>query len=405
MLHFSLVLMLVAASAVASDDPVVFRSDVALTRIDAQVVDRSGHSITGLEANDFVLRLDGRELQVRDFASENMPIDILLLVDVSGSMEPHVQRIASAARAALNVLADQDRVAIMVFDTRARVRLRFRSNHGEITDRLNHLLRSESFSGGTHITHALVDAAAYLQRESRPEARRAVVILTDDERQDEEDEASVESALARANAVMSFLQAPYEPPTLSGNGPVGGRYGTWGSGGTWPGGGGWPGGGVGLPGGGPVILGRGGPGTYGADRSHSAGTAQIATDSGGDVMRVDEASSLEDTLARLRQRYALYCYLPEGSWAGSGSIQVDLSQEARLRFLDAEIHYRRIYMSGSGSGEHSGPMAVTSAHPTTATSDESTASRDQPVRKGRRVAVNEDSGPRVNIDPSPQPQN
>jgi hypothetical protein len=99
-------LLLFAMHVSAADDPVVFKSDVALTRVDAKVVDQLGRSITGLQVDDFVLRLDGRILPIRNFASENMPIDILVLLDVSGSMEPHIQRIASAAQQALNVLAD-----------------------------------------------------------------------------------------------------------------------------------------------------------------------------------------------------------------------------------------------------------------------------------------------------------
>ncbi len=387
-----------------ADEP-VFKSEVAMTRVDAQVLDRDGRAITGLERSDFVLHVDGKLVPIRNFASENMPIDILLLLDVSGSMEPHVERIASAAREALNVLADKDRVAIMVFDTSTRVRLPFRSSHGEITDELNHLLRSEHFDGGTRITSALISAANYVAREARPDARRAIVILTDDETQDSEDEPRVESALARANAVLSFLQAPYEPPVMARGGH---RRGTWGSGGGgWPGGGtGWPGGGgVGFPGGGPVILGRRGRGGYGGDQSHSAGTATIAQDSGGDTMQIQQASALEDTLARLRQRYALHFYLPEGSTAsGQNSVRVDLSQEARMRYQDAEIHYRRIFMSGA-AGAHAGPTVV-SREPASADTTVEPVSQDQaPVQattsgKRRGAAVNEDSGPRINtIDP------
>jgi VWFA-related protein len=199
-------LVLFALAASAQDDRVVFKSDVALTRVDAQVVDREGRAITGLEREDFVLRLNGRVLPIKNFASENMPIDILLLLDVSGSMRPHVQRIASAARQALNVLAEKDRVAIMIFDTSTRIRLRFSSSRAEVTDELNRILRSERFNGGTHITRAMLDAASYVQREARQDARRAIVILTDDETQDQEDEAGVEAALERANAVLSFLK-------------------------------------------------------------------------------------------------------------------------------------------------------------------------------------------------------
>ncbi len=387
-------LTLVVCAPVFADEP-IFKTDVAMTRVDAQVLDRDGRAITGLERSDFVLRVDGKVVPIRNFASENMPIDILLLLDVSGSMEPHVERIASAARDALNVLADKDRIAIMVFDTSTRVRLPFRSSHSEVTSELNHLLRSEGFNGGTRITSALVSAANYVGREARPDARRAIVILTDDETQDGEDEPRVESALARANAVLSFLQAPYEPPTAHGGGRP---RGTWGSGG-----GGWPGGGgIGFPGGGPVILGRGGRGGYGGDPSHSAGTATIAQDSGGDTMQVQDASALEDTLARLRQRYALHFYLPEGSTASDhDSVKVDLSQEAKMRYQEAEIHYRRIYMSGAAG--HSGPTVVSRASAPVDT-DHGTASQDPDTEsttsRRRSVPVNEDSGPRINtIDP------
>src|SRR5258708_35496839 len=88
-------------SVSAWDSEVVFRSDVSLVRVDAQVVDRDNRAITGLRVSDFVLREDGRVQQIRNFASESLPVDVLLLLDVSGSMRPHVQRIADAAHQAL----------------------------------------------------------------------------------------------------------------------------------------------------------------------------------------------------------------------------------------------------------------------------------------------------------------
>ncbi len=386
-------LMAFATILSAADDPVVFKSDVAVTRVDAQVVDHDGRTVTGLNREDFVLRVDGHVVPIRNFASENVPIDILLLLDVSGSMQPHVERIASAAEQALNVLAPKDRVAIMIFDTSTRVKLPFTSSHREVTSELNRLLRWEGFNGGTRITRAMLDAASYVEREARPDARRAIVILTDDETQDGEQEGRVESALRRANAVLSFLQAPYEVPTITGGG--GRPHGTWGSnggGGIGFPGGGWPGGGgIGFPG-----RGGGLPGTYGSDPSHSAGTADIARDSGGDTMQVDEASALEDTLTRLRQRYALYFYLPEGSQsADRQNVQVDLSEMARIRFQQADVRYRRVYMAGGAAAQSSGPVVSRVQKPVDTTVDP-TPIQDDSAPKSRRVAVNEDSGPQVN---------
>src|SRR6266403_3725969 len=94
-----------------ADPSVTFRSDVSLVRVDAQVVDRENRPITGLRAEDFILREEGKQLEIRNFLSEKAPVDVILLLDVSRSMEPHVQRITSAAHKALRVLGDQDRIA------------------------------------------------------------------------------------------------------------------------------------------------------------------------------------------------------------------------------------------------------------------------------------------------------
>ncbi|MFL6446827.1 MAG: VWA domain-containing protein [Bryobacteraceae bacterium] len=405
----------------AADDPAVFKSDVAMTRVDTQVVDRTGRPITGLDVNDFVLRVDGKIQPIRNFASENMPVDILLLLDVSGSMEPHVQRIADASEQALRVLAPDDRMAIMVFDTRTKLRLPFNRDHGEVVNALHNVLRSERFNGGTRITHALLDAARYIGRAGRPEARRAIVILTDDETQDGESVYQVQSALDEANAVLSFLSAPYDDGYVRGTGRrVPGSSGPWGGGGQGPWGGGaggpWGGGGTTWPGGRRGPMG-GSPypgGTIGIDPSHSAGTAEITKNSGGDVMPISDASSFQDTLERLRQRYALHFYWPAGSSDPERrTVVVSLAHSTGARYVGSEVRYRRAYVANGLERRTGGLMEVSreadptdgeGARPTqpalsaerrsdgNTTSD--TAPPPSPAR--HRVAVNERSGPLVN---------
>jgi hypothetical protein len=396
--------------ALAADDPVVFKSEVAMTRIDAQVVGATGAPIAGLQVKDFVLRVDGKPQPIHNFLSENMPVDVLLLLDVSGSMQPHIERIADASETALRVLAPDDRVAIMVFDTRTKLRLSFRSDHGEISQELHSILRSESFNGGTHITNALLDAAKYIRMQGRPNARRAVVVLTDDETQDAEDEPRVEQALDESNAVLSFLRAPYAEDFVrgggvpGGHGPLGrsgrvggGGNGPWSEGGTWPGGGSpWPGSGSRLPGG--VTVGPG-------NSSHSAGTADIAADSGGDVIPVDGASAFEDTLARLRQRYALHFYWPQGAAKPEERlVTVALSRSAGGEYPNAEVRYRRAYI-GVATGRNSGRLLEVSRQPDSIDSENATVAASPKSASGalnslgsapqRRAAVNEhaNSGP------------
>src|SRR5580658_9345754 len=192
----------------AGDDDVTFRSDVSLVRVDAQVVDSTNRAITHLHAGDFVLREDGKVVPIKSFASDNMPVDVLFLLDVSASMRPHVQRIADASGQALTQLGKDDRMAIMVFDRSTRVRLPFNGSPQEVQREFDRLLRQERFNGGTDITRAMLDAADYIRREGRRDARRAIVILTDDQTEFDRDDVGVGRALARADAVMCALIAP-----------------------------------------------------------------------------------------------------------------------------------------------------------------------------------------------------
>ena len=345
---------------VLAADEAVFRSDVSLVRVDAQVLGRDNRAVTGLRAEDFVLRDQGQVQPIRNFASENMPVDILFLLDVSASMRPHVQRIGDAAGQALRVLREGDRVGIMVFDRYTRVRMPLRAQHRDVEREFDRLLRDESFNGGTDITRGLLEAAAYIGRDGRRDARRAIIIVTDDQTERNRDEEAVSRALLRADAVLSALIAPDAMRYRSR-----GRY-PQGGGGTWPGGGG----GMGGPLGG-IILGRRGP--YGGgggptmgQRTHSAGTSEIARRSGGDSMPVDGAYALDTTLERIRQRYALYFHLPTGARQGEQrSISVELASAASRRYPYAEVRYRREYYVSSAPaaapGGSEAPTVITQA--------------------------------------------
>ncbi len=382
----------VSIPLLADDTKVVFRSEVALARVDAQVLDRSNRAITGLSKSDFVLRDNGQVQEITNFAREDMPVDVLLLLDVSRSMRPHVERISEAAHEALQALGPNDRVAVMVFDRSTRVRMPFRGNRRDIEYGIQQVLNQEDFQGGTDITRGLLDAAAYIGREGRRDARRAVVILTDDQTERGRDEDRVTRAMSNAGAVLSALLAP----DAMGSRFPGGR--------TRRGGSGWPGAGGGGPLGG-VIWGRPRPPVMIGGGTKSAGTAEIAQRTGGDSMRVDDASAFETTLERIRQRYALHFNMPQAK-AGQDDIEVELASAARRRYPDAEVHFRRVSMTGSGadSGYTTEPTEVITPHSrqSGASVPETDESTDSAGGLKRRRGVNGDRtyGPIIGVDPS-----
>jgi VWFA-related protein len=312
-----------AALAVAQDDrePVVFRSDVSLVRVDVLVTGQDRRSVRGLTAQDFVLLDNRREQPIRNFAAEEMPLDVLFLIDVSVSMRPHVERIARASRSALQTLAPGDRGAVMVFDRRSRVRLGWTDSLEAVANGLDAVVREEGFNGGTDITRALLDAARYMQTTARRDARRAIVILTDDQTERDRDEQRVLRALEDADAVLSALIAP----DALGTGRASRR-----------------------PGWGDIVFGRRYPGRYpGAQRPHtqSAGTPEIARESGGDSLPVEHAAALLETLKSLRQRYSLFFSVPPDARTGQRrTISVTLARDAARRYPGAQLRYRTQYV-------------------------------------------------------------
>ena len=172
-----------------------------------------------------------------------------------------------------------------------------------------------------------------------------------------------------------------------------------------------PGGGIGFPGGGrrggSRYPGGGGMGGYGP-HTQSAGTAEIAQASGGDSTSINQASAFEDMLERIRQRYSLHFSLPEGIKPGEErQIEVQLSAAARRRYPDAEVRYRRVYLTPDGSySDRSSPtMTSKSSSATTEIADDppaGTKATGSSTTPQRRRAVDESTGPRVLTEPQTQ---
>ncbi|MBV8841611.1 MAG: VWA domain-containing protein [Bryobacterales bacterium] len=375
----------------------VFRSDVSVGRLDALVLDHSQRVILGLRKEDFVLRQEGKIVPIREVGFEDLPVDVLMLLDVSGSMQVHIQRVADASHQAMSVLGDQDRVGIMVFDTRTRVRLPFRQDLRQVERKLDDVVRSEGFNGGTNINGALMDAAAYMEKEGRKQARHAIVIVTDDQA-NPCNQARVLAALDKADAVLMVLLAPpwAGPGTVSPYPGSGRRQPPMSS----PMPGGIPGlGGVifgprrlpGSGGGPPVIVGPGQPGIF-------AGSPEIARSSGGDSLSINDATAVETTFERIRQRYAVYFHLPEGMDSARG-MDLDLTDAARRKHPDAALQYRQVTLAKDGA--RPGLISRVPAHPPTGRDPEPAqagdSTDDKPTLAHRRPAVNDASGTQVSL--------
>src|SRR5256886_15748685 len=109
---FMFVLALTAFTGLvyAQDDPVV-TTDIALVQLSVGVVDKQGHPITNLSANDFAVFEDGVRRPILHFEPTDAPFSLVMLLDTSGSTITFRQQINQAAIRFLEALGPDDRVA------------------------------------------------------------------------------------------------------------------------------------------------------------------------------------------------------------------------------------------------------------------------------------------------------
>ena len=117
----------------AQDTP-LFRTDISLVRVDAEVTDGT-QLLAGLHKEDFLIKDNGQPQPILYFSQDVLPLDLILLFDISGSMRPNVQKAAVTARVALAELHRADRVAIMTFHSRSQV---VGAVHGRLGRRRTH---------------------------------------------------------------------------------------------------------------------------------------------------------------------------------------------------------------------------------------------------------------------------
>lgn len=138
--------------------------------------------MAGLTQSDFLLYDNGQPRPIEYFGSLQQSVSILLLLDVSGSVQRHLAELASSARQALSVLQPGDQTAVMIFGKRALVREGFTSNPRIIERSLVAIGSTDEVGAGTNINQSILTAAGYLARtlKAAPAAsRRVIVILTD----------------------------------------------------------------------------------------------------------------------------------------------------------------------------------------------------------------------------------
>jgi VWFA-related protein len=145
-----------------------------LMRVNASVTDRNGRAIPDMRNSDFAVYEDGAERKIVDVTPATEPFNLVLLLDVSGSVEDRIDFIRKAARDFLNTASPQDRISIISFHDDIKIVSNFSTDRRLLSKKLDEI----DAGGGTALWDALGYTLVFTLKPMRGE-RTAVVILSD----------------------------------------------------------------------------------------------------------------------------------------------------------------------------------------------------------------------------------
>jgi Ca-activated chloride channel family protein len=150
--------------------------EVEIVQVTATVTDDEGRFIKGLARDQFRVKEDNVPQRLTAFAGENIPLEIVVAVDVSHSMTEAMPTLKAAVRTFLTALRPADQVTLMAFNDNI-VTLARRAT--DPTLRLRAVDRLAPW-GGTALYDAILIA---LNTVGKQPGRRALVVFSDGEDQ------------------------------------------------------------------------------------------------------------------------------------------------------------------------------------------------------------------------------
>lgn len=139
-----------------------------------RVTDNNNRAISGLEAGDFELLDSGRPVDIISVRPVTSHVNLVLLLDVSGSVDNYINFIRKAARSFVETVDPRDRVSIVLFAEDVKVLSGFTTDKARLSESLD----TFDAGGATAYYDALAYTLADTLRPLRGE-RTAIVVLTD----------------------------------------------------------------------------------------------------------------------------------------------------------------------------------------------------------------------------------
>lgn len=145
-----------------------------LKKVLVKVTDLNNRAVADLKLADFEVSESGKEREIVSVVPTTAPFNLVLLLDVSGSVENYVDFIRKAARDFVNTAGANDKIAIIIFNEDVKTLATFTTNKGKLSESLDTFDAGGSTAYYDALAFTLVDTLRPLRGE-----RTAIIALTD----------------------------------------------------------------------------------------------------------------------------------------------------------------------------------------------------------------------------------
>jgi Ca-activated chloride channel homolog len=154
----------------------VDKVNVEVVQVTVTVTDDSGHFVGGIPRSAFKVFEDGKPQPITYFASEDVPLEVIVAVDISGSMAPSMPKLKRAVKDFLGAVPSNDAVTLLGFNDNVFALTRKTTDPSERVRAVDRLAPW----GATALYDVVLRGIDMLGRQT---GRKALVVFTDGEDQ------------------------------------------------------------------------------------------------------------------------------------------------------------------------------------------------------------------------------
>lgn len=188
----------VSTAQEGKDDAIKLRAEEVLLNV--TVTDPFGHQATELAKDEFIVAEDGQRQDIASFVVSSVPVNVVLMLDASGSVISEINSLRDAAAHFVSQLGPEDKTSVIEFHTNVELIQDWTSNTDDVKHALSWRFKPgmvQTKQGGfTYGSTALYDAlfSAADEQLKKVEGRRAIILLTDGD--DTSSKVTYEQAMA-----------------------------------------------------------------------------------------------------------------------------------------------------------------------------------------------------------------